>query len=58
VVAVNSVGRGQCLALGVGIGFNADFWLRHNDPLADNIVRWARNRARYALYLPLISKVR
>ena len=58
VVAVNSVGRGQCLALGVGIGFNADFWLRHNDPLADNIMRWARNRARYALYLPLISKVR
>jgi len=54
-VAANSVGRGQCLALGVGIGFNVDFWLRQNDPLADNIVRWARDRARYAIYLPAIS---
>ena len=55
-VAVSSVGRGQCLALGVGIGFNSDFWLRQNDPLADNVVRWALNRARYAIYLPAISK--
>jgi hypothetical protein len=57
-VAVSTVGRGQCLALGVGIGFNSDFWLRQNDPLADNTVRWAQDRAPYVVYLPLISKVR
>jgi len=56
VIAVNSVGRGQCLALGVGIGFNSDFWVRQNDPLAGNIVRWALNRARCAIYLPAVSK--
>jgi hypothetical protein len=54
-VAVNSTGQGHCLALGVGIGFNSDFSLRQNNPLADNIVRWALSGEPHVIFLPAIS---
>lgn len=55
-IAVGDRGWGQYLAVGTGIGFNADFRLRENDPLAENIVQWARAPAISRIYLPLVSK--
>ena len=39
-IAVSEQGLGQCLVVGTGIGFNSDFGLRQNDPLAVNIMQW------------------
>ena len=54
VIAVGDQGWGQYLAVGTGIGFNADFGLRENDPLAENIMQWARTPAHYRIYLPIV----
>lgn len=55
-IAVDQEERGQCLALGTGIGFNADFSLRQNEPLAENIMQWAKVRVSLVIYLPVIIK--
>jgi hypothetical protein len=55
-IAVGDQGWGQYLAVGTGIGFNADFGLRENDPLAENIVQWARTPAVSRIYLPIVLK--
>lgn len=55
-IAVGDQGWGQYLAVGTGIGFNADFRLRENDPLAENIVQWARTPAVSRIYLPIVLK--
>ena len=55
-IAVGSHGQGQCLALGTGIGFNADFGLTENDRLAHNIVLWAEGGMPFSIYLPIILR--
>ena len=53
VIAVSHYGKGQCLVLGTAIGFNADFRLDQNDPLAANIIDWAKRRLSHRVFLPL-----
>lgn len=58
VIAVSRNGLGQCLAVGTMIGFNADFHLEENDPLAPNIVRWASKRMSHQVFLPVTARNR
>ncbi len=55
-IAIGQDKLGQCLAVGTGIGFNADFGLRQNDPLAQNIIQWAKVRVLFVIYLPIVIK--